>query len=82
MGSGKASPTVSDHCIFPDSIRRAIIVAVTALGVDAGDLDPGMAAALVGAGLLSVLAFPLVALTVRTGNPRRPRQESNLRPRD
>lgn len=59
-----------------------IIVAVTALGVDAGDLDPGMAAALVGAGLLSVLVFPLVALTVRTRNTRRPRQESNLRPRD
>ena len=59
-----------------------IIVAVTALGVDAGDLDPGMAAALVGAGLLSVLAFPLVALTVGTRNTRRPRQESNLRPRD
>lgn len=59
-----------------------IIVAVTALGVDAGDLDSGMAAALVGAGLLSVLAFPLVALTVRTSSPRRPRQESNLRPRD
>ena len=59
-----------------------IIVAVTALGVDAGDLDSGMAAALVGAGLLSVLLYPLIALTVRTGNPRRPRQESNLRPRD
>ncbi|MGR2751547.1 cation:proton antiporter [Agromyces arachidis] len=59
-----------------------IIVAVTALGVDAGDLDPGTAAALVGAGLLSVLAYPLVALSIRTGNPRRPRQESNLRPRD
>ena len=59
-----------------------IIVAVTALGVDAGDLDAGMAAALVGAGLLSVLLFPLTALAVRTGNPRRPRQESNLRPRD
>ncbi len=59
-----------------------IIVAVTALGVDAGDLDPGMAASLVGAGLLSVLIFPLVGLTVRTSQPRRPRQESNLRPRD
>ncbi|MEI5583036.1 cation:proton antiporter [Agromyces sp. CCNWLW208] len=59
-----------------------IIVAVTALGVDAGDLDSGMAAALVGAGLLSVLLYPLVALSVGTGNPRRPRQESNLRPRD
>lgn len=59
-----------------------IIVAVTALGVDAGDLDSGTAAALVGAGLLSMLLYPLVALTTRTGNPRRPRQESNLRPRD
>ena len=59
-----------------------IIVAVTALGVDAGDLDPGMAASLVGAGLLSVLIFPLVGLTIRTRQPRRPRQESNLRPRD
>jgi Kef-type K+ transport system membrane component KefB len=59
-----------------------IIVAVTALGVDAGDLDSGMAAALVGAGLLSMLLYPLVALAIRTGNPRRPRQESNLRPRD
>ncbi|MGR0219348.1 cation:proton antiporter [Agromyces sp. ZXT2-6] len=59
-----------------------IIVAVTALGVDAGALDSGMAAALVGAGLLSMLLYPLIALTVRTGNPRRPRQESNLRPRD
>lgn len=59
-----------------------IIVAVTALGVDSGDLDSGMAAALVGAGLLSMLLYPLVALTIRTGNPRRPRQESNLRPRD
>ena len=49
-----------------------IIVAVTALGVDAGDLDSGMAAALVGAGLLSVLAFPLVALAVRTGKPSAP----------
>lgn len=59
-----------------------IIVAVTALGVDAGDLDSGMAAALVGAGLLSMLLYPLIALTIRVGNPRRPRQESNLRPRD
>ena len=64
-----------------DRPARRSSVAVTALGVDAGDLDSGMAAALVGAGLLSVLAFPLVALAVRTGNWR-PRQESNLRPRD
>lgn len=42
-----------------------IIVAVTAIGVDAGDLSSGTAAALVGAGMLSVLLFPLIALLVR-----------------
>ncbi len=42
-----------------------IIVAVTAIGVDAGDLPSGTAAALVGAGMLSVLCFPLVALLLR-----------------
>ncbi|WP_234661845.1 cation:proton antiporter [Agromyces marinus] len=59
-----------------------IIVAVTAIGVGAGDLDSGTAAALVGAGLLSMLLFPLIALSVERGGSRRPRQESNLRPRD
>lgn len=42
-----------------------IIVAVTAIGVDAGDLSSGTAAALVGAGMLSVLLFPLIALLIR-----------------
>ena len=46
-----------------------IIVAVTAIGVDQGDLPSGTAAALVGAGMVSVLAFPLVALTVRRRAP-------------
>ncbi|WP_159600994.1 cation:proton antiporter [Agromyces humi] len=46
-----------------------IIVAVTAIGVDQGDLPTGTAAALVGAGMVSVLAFPLVALTVRGRAP-------------
>ncbi|WP_136709345.1 cation:proton antiporter [Agromyces sp. H66] len=41
-----------------------IIVAVTAIGVDAGDLSSGTAAALVGAGMLSVLLFPLIALAL------------------
>ena len=70
-----------DHPVF-GATGLPIIVAVTALGVDAGDLDPGVAAALVGAGLISVLAYPLVALSLRTSRCRRPRQESNLRPRD
>ena len=44
-----------------------IIVAVTAIGVDEGDLPSGTAAALVGAGMLSVLLFPLIALAIRKG---------------
>ena len=39
-----------------------IIVAVTSTGVAAGDLSAGTASALVGAGMLSVLLFPLFAL--------------------
>ena len=52
-----------------------IIVAVTTIGVAEGDLDSGTAAALVGAGLLSVLIFPLVALSIRgrQSHPRAPR---------
>ncbi|WP_223690321.1 cation:proton antiporter [Leifsonia poae] len=42
-----------------------IIVAVTAIGVDDGDLQKGTATALVGAGMLSVLLFPVIALTLR-----------------
>ncbi len=46
-----------------------IIVAVTAIGVEGGELDSGTAAALVGAGMLSVLLFPLIALAVRKRAP-------------
>ncbi len=42
-----------------------IIVAVTSIGLDEGILQPGTAAALVGAGMLSVLLFPLIALMQR-----------------
>ena len=40
------------------------IVAASMIGIDLGRLDPGTGAALVAAGLLSVLCFPLGALTV------------------
>lgn len=46
-----------------------IIVAVTAIGVEAGDLPSGTASALVGAGMLSVLLFPLIALALRRRSP-------------
>ena len=42
-----------------------IIVAVTNIGLSEGDLQKGTATALVGAGMLSVLAFPIIALALR-----------------
>lgn len=42
-----------------------LIVAVTAIGVDQKMLDSGTAAALVGAGMLSVLLYPLLAMSLR-----------------
>nr|WP_274635958.1 cation:proton antiporter [Microbacterium bovistercoris] len=41
-----------------------IIVAVTAIGVDKGILSTAAAAVLVGAGMLSVLLFPLIAMSL------------------
>lgn len=54
-----------------------IIVAVTAIGVEDGDLPSGTATALVGAGMLSVLLFPLLALALR-----RRSTDGGLRPPD
>lgn len=42
-----------------------IIVAVTAIGVDEQLIDSPLASVLVGAGMLSVLLFPLVAMSMR-----------------
>jgi hypothetical protein len=42
-----------------------MVVAITTIGTEAGKLDSGTAAALVGAGMLSVLLFPLIALRLR-----------------
>lgn len=49
-----------------------IIVAVTAIGVDEGVLSPAVAAALVGAGMLSVLLFPLAGMALRGVAPDTP----------
>lgn len=48
-----------------------IIVAVTAIGVDEQILEPALASALVGAGMLSVLLFPLIGTAVRRGSSSR-----------
>ncbi|MGA7147615.1 MAG: cation:proton antiporter [Microbacterium sp.] len=42
-----------------------IIVAVTAIGVEDGVMSSAAAALLVGAGMLSVLLFPLIAMSIR-----------------
>ncbi|WP_426006095.1 cation:proton antiporter [Paenarthrobacter sp. NyZ202] len=46
-----------------------IIVAVTGIGKDEGLISSGTAAAMVGAGMLSVLLFPLLALHGRKATP-------------
>ena len=45
------------------------IVAATAIGIELGLLDAAESAALIGAGLLSVLIFPLLGLTLLRGAP-------------
>ncbi|WP_345764364.1 cation:proton antiporter [Diaminobutyricibacter sp. McL0608] len=54
-----------------------IIVAVTNIGLKEHDLQPGTATALVGAGMLSVLLFPLIAL-----GQRRRSSDGGIRPPD
>ncbi|MFJ8018476.1 cation:proton antiporter [Streptomyces sp. NPDC096339] len=50
------------------STALPLVVAITTLGVEDGKVTPGEAAALVGAGMLSVLVFPLVGLRLRDRN--------------
>ncbi len=53
-----------------------IIVAVTQIGVERGELSGATAAAMVGAGMLSVLLFPLLAMaTLSTSAPTEPDPE-------
>lgn len=51
--------------VFFGATGLPIIVAVTEIGEKAGALSSGVATALVAAGMLSVLVFPLVAFTLR-----------------
>ena len=48
-----------------------LVVAITTIGLEEGRMRPDNAAALVGAGMVSVLIFPLVALTLRGRRPSR-----------
>ncbi len=46
-----------------------LVVVITTIGVDTGRMKPGNGAALVGAGMLSVLVFPLVASVMLRNEP-------------
>lgn len=62
--AGSSAPDLIATGLF-GATGLPIIVAVTAIGVATQALTTGTAAALVGAGMLSVLIFPLAALTIR-----------------
>jgi Kef-type K+ transport system membrane component KefB len=49
-----------------------LVVAVTTIAVEAGEMEPEDAAALVGAGMISVFVYPLVALILRRGSSTSP----------
>ncbi|MGO4630769.1 cation:proton antiporter [Streptomyces sp. 2RAF24] len=51
--------------VLYSSTALPLVVAITTIGVDDEALTAGEAAALVGAGMVSVLAFPLIALKLR-----------------
>jgi Kef-type K+ transport system membrane component KefB len=64
----------SDHTVVAGILQATslpFIVAATTIGVDLGLMGPAEQSALIAAGLLSVLIFPLTGLTLlkRTGSP-------------
>jgi Kef-type K+ transport system membrane component KefB len=52
---------------FFSSVQLALVVAITTIAVAAGKMSPSTSAALVGAGIISTLVFPLVGLRLRAG---------------
>jgi Kef-type K+ transport system membrane component KefB len=57
------------------STALPLVVVITGIGVANGDMDPGTAAAFVGAGMLSVLLFPSSALRLRATEDVQPHAE-------
>jgi Kef-type K+ transport system membrane component KefB len=54
---------------FYSSAALPVVVAITEVGVMTKRMSPTIAAALVGAGMISLLTFPRVALALRAGAP-------------
>jgi Kef-type K+ transport system membrane component KefB len=57
-----------------------LVVAITTLALNAGDMHPSTAAALVGAAIISTLAFPLIGLRMRRDRPEEPHEPSGPAP--
>ena len=51
-----------------------LVVAITTLALAVGDMHPTTAAALVGAAIISTLAFPLIGLWLRRDRPKEPEE--------
>jgi Kef-type K+ transport system membrane component KefB len=57
---------------FLSATQLPLVIAIAGIGVQSGRLAPGTATSLVGAGMASVLLFPITALTLRrTAAPQR-----------
>jgi Kef-type K+ transport system membrane component KefB len=52
---------------FYSSTQLALVVAITTIGIAAGKMSPSTSAALIGAGIVSALVFPLAGSRLRAG---------------
>jgi len=67
---------------FYSAAALPVVVAITELGVATKQMEPGIAAALVGAGMISLLLFPQIATALRAGNHDAPEPEPDVKPPD
>lgn len=63
------APREQTALAFFSSTQLPLVVAISEIGVSTGRMLPENAAALVGAGLLSVLIYPLIGLSLRPQRP-------------
>jgi Kef-type K+ transport system membrane component KefB len=63
---------------FISATELPLVIAIAAIGVKSGRLKPETAASLVGAGMVSVLLFPITALTLRRLSAKKRDAESEV----
>jgi hypothetical protein len=57
-----------------------LVVAITTLALDGGHMHESTGAALVGAAIISTLAFPLIGLRLRRDRPKEPGEPAEPTP--